>query len=104
MLVKFIGKQDGIVVEYDGKKYGLTRNNPVREIPDVVFSYIKASNTPLSPLVVPYQPPAAEVADQGVVIADLQARIDYITEKNKKLKARIKKLLAKCGEKDEEGE
>lgn len=96
MLVKYVGKQDSIVAEYNGKKYSLNRKTPVKEIPDEVFSFIKSSNSVLSSLVVPYQPGMeASENSRSEEIEQLKAKIAEIEADNERLKKKIEKLLAK---------
>ena len=98
MLVKYIGKQDAIVTEYNGKKYSFTRTVPVKDIPDFVFSFIKAGNTTLSELIVPFQPEQSAVDENKYkdIISKLDEKIAELEKDNARLKAKIEKLLARA--------
>lgn len=56
MLVKYIGKADQIIGEYDGKRYVFNKRNPVVEIPVKVYDYIKASRGMRIGDIIPYYP------------------------------------------------
>ena len=56
MLVKYIGKADQIIGEYDGKRYVFNKKNPIVEIPVKVYDYIKASRGMRTGDIVPYYP------------------------------------------------
>lgn len=56
MLVKYTGKADQIIGEYDGKRYVFSKKNPIVEIPIKVYDYIKASRGMRTGDIVPYYP------------------------------------------------
>jgi len=56
MLVKYTGKADQLIGEYDGKRYVFNKKNPIVEIPVKVYDYIKASRGMRTGDIVPYYP------------------------------------------------
>lgn len=43
MLVIYKGKLPAITTEYNGKKYCFSKENPIQEVPVVVYDFLKAS-------------------------------------------------------------
>ncbi len=56
MLVKYTGKADQLIGEYDGKRYVFNKKSPIVEIPTKVYDYIKASRGMRTGDIVPYYP------------------------------------------------
>ncbi len=58
MLVKYTGKADQLIGEYDGKRYVFSKKNPIIEIPIKVYDYIKASRGMRTGDIMPHVPEA----------------------------------------------
>lgn len=56
MQVKYIGKAQMIISEYDGKRYVFSKKNPITDIPVKVYNYIQASRGMYSGDIIPYIP------------------------------------------------
>lgn len=58
--VKYVGKGDAIVVEYDGIKYTFSKRSPIQEIPIIVYNYMMDLNNPYRDDILPFQEEAKE--------------------------------------------
>ena len=84
MLVKYTGKADQIIGEYDGKRYVFSKKNPIVEIPVKVYDYIKASRGMRTGDIVPYYPETValvvapkEVAQEAPKLKPVVIKIKY---------------------------
>jgi hypothetical protein len=53
--VKYVGKMDSMVCDYNHKRYVFNRRNPISTIPSPVYDYIKKQKDMLSYDIEPYQ-------------------------------------------------
>ena len=67
MLVKYIGKADQLIGEYDGKRYVFSKKRPIIDIPIKVYDYIKTSRGMRIADIVPHIAEPAPIVEAKVV-------------------------------------
>lgn len=103
MLVKYIGKLPAMKVEYNGKRYQFTRQAPIKDIPPVVYDYIKTGATHLAADIVPHIEQDKKAEDMSDALkkenselkkanADLRRKVDKL---EKAATAKVKAPIAK---------
>ena|SRR3990167_2078069 len=83
--VKYIGKGDSILTEYDGIKYSFSKSKPIVEIPLIVYNHMQDYNNPHRESIVPYFPENEKVekAQQESIDDDI-SNFDAVVTTGKK--------------------
>lgn len=53
--IRYIGKSDSVVTEYNGKKYTFSRNNQVQIIPLIVYNFLQDNTNPFREDIIPHR-------------------------------------------------
>jgi len=78
MLVKYIGKVDTVVTEYNGKKYCFSKSKPIQEIPVEVYNDIQQSRAPFMSDLLPVYEEKKETKTEKSIEEELDELADLI--------------------------
>ena len=94
--VRYIGKGDSVLTEYDGVKYNFGKSNPVQIIPLAVYNYMQDFQNPHREDIRPESDASVEVEQKKIRtieddIEELEKTIETKEEKHENKKGRPKR-------------
>jgi len=79
--VKYVGKGDSVLTEYNGKKYSFGKSNSVQTIPVEVYNFMQDFQSPFREDIVPFSDFSEEVKEEKK-----KSILDEVAEIEKDLK------------------
>src|SRR3990167_8367873 len=83
MLIRYIGKSDSVITEYDGKKYCFSKARPEQEIPTEVYNAIQQSRVHFASDILPVTGKSEKIAIKERNIEDEIDELSGDIEKEK---------------------